>query len=184
MCGCVRLCIFSADGQASLSFLSFAACFATDCPSRIPDKLFRWDFWISCWKCDPIYPPGFLCNPETLISEPCFLISNFIQMWWSRGGEEVGESYGGQEGEGRNTKNNFLWEQLCRLPEYPIKSSWVTHFCWENSWIHYKNKKEKRLCRYIYLYILRLLQFCTFRFWIKYRMKGVWYTFLQTTDSS
>lgn len=68
-CGRETLCVFSADGQA-MSFFSFAACFATNCPSRTPDKLFRWDFWIGCWKCDPIYPPDFLCTLETLISEP------------------------------------------------------------------------------------------------------------------
>ena len=81
VCGCVSLCVFSSNGQTSLYFLSSETCFGKDCPSRTSDKLFRWDFWIGCWKCDPNRLPDFLCNLESLISVPCFLISNFIQMW-------------------------------------------------------------------------------------------------------
>lgn len=126
VCGCVRLYIFSADGQASLYF----PCLSVDvwrcvyllqmdkpaCPfihlqtvlpqTALPELRINYLGGISgsvagnAIQSTP--PPGFLCNPETLISEPCFLISNFIQMWWGGRGEEVGESYEGQKGEGRN----------------------------------------------------------------------------------
>lgn len=99
MCVDALLCVcFLQMGKPACAFFHLKPALARDGPYRTPDELLRWDFWIGCWKCDPNLPPDFLCNLETLISVPCFLISNVIQM---REGKGVTHRSRGQKGKYR-----------------------------------------------------------------------------------